>query len=347
MNIQAIQPYFLLLVLVGVFILSFFIFQPFLTALSLAAVFALVLQPLYQRILRRAPSSPGISALITILICIVCLFIPLGFIAVEVLGEAQRLYASLSDGSGTTSLSTVVEYGERIARDYIPGMESANLSGSLNVYVKEGLGLLTKHLGGIFSQIAQLLIGLFIFTIGLYYLLSDGPKLKRAIIELSPLSDTDDMTVFDRLELAVNSVVRGNLAVALIQGILTGVGFTLFGVTNSILWGVVAAVAALVPGIGTAVVIAPAVAFLFIASSTVSALGLLLWGILAVGLVDNFLGPRFMGRGMELHPLLVLLSVLGGIALFGPAGIFLGPLSVSLLFALLAIYTNVSKKNLA
>ncbi len=336
----------MLIFLLGIFILTFFIFEPFLIALSLAAVFALALQPLYQRILGRMPTWPGISALITILICVVCLFAPLTFIGIEVVGEAQELYSSLSDGSGKTSLSTVVEYGEGVVRQYIPGMEYANLSASLDEYVKEGLGFVTGHLGSIFSSLAQLLLSLFIFLIGLYYLLSDGPKLKHAIIELSPLADADDKTVFDRLELAVNSVVRGNLAVALIQGILTGVGFTIFGVPNGILWGVVAAMAALIPGVGTALVILPAVAFLFIVGSTISAVGLLIWGVFAVGLIDNFLGPRFMGRGMELHPLLVLLSVLGGIALFGPAGIFLGPLSISLLFSLLSIYTNVSKQNL-
>ena len=126
-----------------------------------------------------------------------------------------------------------------------------------------------------------------------------------------------DETIFNKLAVAINSVIRGNLAVALIQGILTAVGFALFGVPNPTLWGSVAAIAALVPSVGTALVLLPAILFLYWGEA-LSALGLLLWGATAVGLIDNFLGPKLAGRGMRLHPFLILLSILGGIAFFGP-----------------------------
>ena len=164
------------------------------------------------------------------------------------------------------------------------------------------------------------------------------------LIELSPLNDKEDEGVFDRLELAVNSVIKGNLVIALVQGVLTTIGFMLFGVPNAILWGTVAAVAALIPGIGTGLVFIPAVAFLFFTGANVPAFGLFIWGALGVGLIDNFLGPKLVGSGMKLHPLLVLLSVLGGLMYFSPAGVFLGPLSLSLLFALLSIYAHISRK---
>ena len=117
------------------------------------------------------------------------------------------------------------------------------------------------------------------------------------------------------------------------------VGFWIFGVPNAILWGSFAAIAALIPGIGTALVLTPAILFLFARGEIFSAIGLLAWGVGVVGLIDNFLGPRLMGRGIELHPLIILLSVLGGIGFFGPIGFLLGPLIVSLFFALLDIYS--------
>ena len=179
------------------------------------------------------------------------------------------------------------------------------------------------YAGQIFSSISSLLLSLFIFFIALYYLLRDGKRVRQMLIELSPLNDREDEGVFDRLELAVNSVIKGNLVIALVQGVLTTIGFMLFGVPNAILWGTVAAVAALIPGIGTGLVFIPAVAFLFFTGANVPAFGLFIWGALGVGLIDNFLGPKLVGSGMKLHPLLVLLSVLGGLMYFGPAGIFL------------------------
>ena len=100
-----------------------------------------------------------------------------------------------------------------------------------------------------------------------------------------------------------------------------------------------AAIAALIPSVGTALVFVPAIILLFISGQIFAAFGLLLWGALAVGLIDNFLGPKLIGRGMHLHPLLVLFSVLGGIVFFGPIGFVLGPIILSLLFALLDIYS--------
>ena len=106
----------------------------------------------------------------------------------------------------------------------------------------------------------------------------------------------------------------------------------------------VTSLAALVPGVGTALVMAPAIGFLLISGQTVSAIGLLVWGVAAVGLIDNFLGPVLMGRGVHLPPLVILLAVLGGLAFFGPVGIFLGPLTVSLLIALFTLYADSGKK---
>ena len=122
------------------------------------------------------------------------------------------------------------------------------------------------------------------------------------------------------------------------QGVVSGIGLSLFGVPNPVLWGVVAGFAALIPTLGTSLVLIPAALFLLTKGAFVAAIGLFIWALFAVGLIDNFLSPRLVGKGAQLHPLLVLLSVLGGISLFGPAGLILGPLCSSLLLALLSIY---------
>jgi len=346
MNEKILRPYFLLVLIAVSLTLVFFIFRPFLLVLVLAAIFAVVLQPLYQRVLTGMSGSPGLASFVTMLITVVCILIPLTFITTQITNDAHSLYASLSGGDGKVYLDAISRSANDTVARYAPSLalSSAELSASVDQYLRDGLSWLVQNLGGAFGGIARFLLSLFIFMIALYYLLRDGPRIKRAVIEMSPLADEEDHTVFARLELAIHSVIRGSLTIALIQGVLTGIGFALFGVPNSILWGVAASFAALIPGIGTSLILGPGIAYLLITGAMASAAGLLAWSILAVGLIDNFLGPRLVGRGMRLHPLLVLLSVFGGLIFFGPAGIFLGPLCTNLLFALLSIYQHVSKQ---
>jgi len=345
MNNPQVQPYFLLAVLVLVFALSFFIFRPFLAPLSLAVVFAVAFYPFYTKVLSNVGGERrGLAAIIASITIILCIFIPLALLGTQIFNEARDLYVSFSSGSGKIYLDAAAGFFSDITGKFLPGVginaPLANISASIDTYAKEGLEWLIRNLGNAFSGIAVFLADLVIFFIALYYLLRDGEKFKRALISLSPFADTDDEGVFKNLGLAVNSIFKGSFVVALVQGVIAAVGFIIFGVPNAVLWGTMAAVAALVPGAGTALVILPGALFLFLTGSTGAAIGLLFWGALAVGLVDNFLGPKLLGRGMNLHPLLVLLSVLGGIGFFGFTGLFLGPLTLSLLFALLSIYSS-------
>ena len=345
MNTKTFQPHFLIALIAISLVLTFFIFRPFVVVLVLAVVFAVVLQPLYRGVLRRMNASPGLASFITMLISVVCILIPLAFITVQIAGEAQNLYASIIDGGGETYLNTVIKSASDVTAQYFPSLalSGTDLSASVDQYVKEGLAWLVHNLGGAFGGVARLLLSIFIFLIALYYFLRDGDRLKKTIIDVSPLADTDDNAVITRLEQAINSVIRGSLTIALIQGVLTSVGFAFFGVPNFILWGVIASLSALIPGIGTSLVLAPGIAYLFVTGAAVPAAGLLIWSVLAVGLIDNLLGPRLIGKGMKIHPLVVLLSVFGGLAFFGPVGVFLGPLCTSLLFALISIRPNSSK----
>ncbi len=340
---EKFRPYFLTAVLIGAIALVGFIFAPFLKPLALAMVFAVILQGFYRKISGALGGWPSTAAFLTVVISVFLILLPLSLVGVFVGKEAHSLYISLEEESGRSTMANMFLRVDDTFGGVIPGLGefARDISANIDTYTKEGLQWIADHAGQIFSGVSSLLLSFFIFFIALYYLLRDGKRVRQSLIELSPLSGKEDEGIFDRLELAVNSVIKGTLVIALIQGVLTTAGFTLFGVPNAVLWGTVAAVAALIPGIGTSLVLAPAIAFLFFTGTAVQAFGLLAWGIVAVGLVDNILGPRLVGKGMQLHPLLVLLSVLGGIIFFGPIGIFLGPLSLSFLSALLSIYSGI------
>src|SRR3989344_1767950 len=337
-----IQEIFLVALLLATAVLAFYIFKPFLIPLALAAIFAVALAPLYRLILRGIGSRESLAALLTVLVSLVCLVAPVALLSTRVVVEARQFYASLESGESGASLDSALNSGAQLLAPYVLNIESVRqaIADNADTYSKDAAQWVASHLGDAFTSVAAALLGLFIFLIALYYMLRDGERFKRAVMQVSPLATADEELIFERLALAINSVVRGNILTALAQGVLSTVGFAIFGVPNPVLWGTAAFFAALIPGIGTALVFIPVVAFTFLTGDSGAALGLTIWGAVAVGMIDNTLGPRLVGRGMGLHPLLILPGVLGGLAFFGPAGIFLGPLTLSLLFALLSIYSS-------
>ena len=344
MQKDALQRYFLFALLAGSLLLAIFIMFPFLGPVTLAAVVAVVIYPVYSFILKRVGDRQNFAVFLTMLIGTVCIVVPLFFLGARIFQESQGLYGSLSQGEGLVYLDATIGRIQNAVGAYFPNLGTTPfaLSENIDAYTRQGLAIIISHLGDIFSGLTSILFDFFIFSIALYYLLRDGAKLRQIIIKLSPLVDTDDETVLKRLGLAVNSVIRGTLTVAIIQGVLATAGFLIFGVPNAVLWGSVTVVSALIPAVGTSLVLIPGIIYLFLSGSTFQAVGLLIWSILAVGLIDNVLGPKLVGKGTELHPLFVMLSVLGGITFFGAIGIFLGPLILSLFFAFVSIYSQTS-----
>ncbi len=346
MSYQKSELYFLVTLLAGMSVITFFIFEPFLYALILGVIFATVFSPIHKRILRalqislrqgREPAGSGLSALITTAFVILVIVIPVTLLSTQIFQEATSLYSSLVDDGGAVGITRGIE--DAVRNVGIPFFPAGALD--FGQYMKQGLSFLIEHLGTIFSNVAKIIVGIIVLFISLYYLFKDGHQLKKSVIALSPLSDVYDETIFRKLELAISSVVRGSISVALVQGVLTAIGLAIFGVPNPVLWGSVAAVTALIPGVGTSIVLIPSILFLFFTGAEAASVGLLIWGIVAVGLVDNVLGPRIVGKGAKLHPFLILLSILGGIGLFGPIGFLFGPLALTLLFAFLEIYSTI------
>lgn len=333
--------YFMFFCLVAALVLVYFVIQPFLSPLILAAVFAFLFQPFYRRFLRWFKQRPSLAALATTIITIIIIILPIGLLGSQILKESTQLYSTLSV-SGDNGFVTIIENGLDQIKSFfaIPAHFEVNFS----QYLEEALNKLVQNLGSIFSGLAVMILNLFVFLMAFYFLLKDGNKLKDYFIDLSPLEDTDDNVIVSRLKLSISATVKGSLAIGLIQGVIAGIGFLIFGVPNAVLWGSVAAIAALIPSIGTAIVMIPAVLFLFFTGNTFEATGLLIWGILAVGLIDNLLGPKLVSRSAQLHPLVVFLSVLGGMAFFGPLGFLLGPLAISICLALIEIYFSLKKQ---
>lgn len=325
MNHAWLQTYFFVGLLLATVTLLIVLLKPFLGALVLAITFAVILEPLYRVLLKAVP-YPSIAALLTTLLLLVIVFVPLIFLGLRLFNEARLVYSQLT-ANDTFFLSHL----------------APRVGGDFNQYARQIVAWLIANAATFFSSVAQTAANLFLSLLAFYYLLKDGPALVRELISLSPLADRYDQGIVTRLHAAVNSVVRGSLIIAVLQGISTGLGFTIFGIPHPIVWGSVAIIAALVPTVGTALILAPGIGYLLIQGDIGASIGLLIWGATAVGLIDNLLGPKLMEHGIRIHPLLILLAVLGGLGTFGPTGFLIGPLTLSLLFALMDIYKHMIK----
>lgn len=309
------------------------IFAPFITALALSAIIVVICYPLYDFFLKYfSRRNRSIAALLTTIVVFCVIVTPIFLISTILVNESVSFYKSLEVGTQLpidASLSGI----EQILQSYIPGFD-LNLSDQL----KQSVQWFTQNIGTIFVGTVSVIFTFLIAMLGSFYLFRDGRRLVDWIISISPLKDTEDRAIFDRVARSVRSVVTGTVLLSIIQGVTSAIGFGIFGIDRPILWGCVAALGGLLPGVGTAGIMVPAVGYLFYTGAIGNGIGLLIWAVIAIIVVDNIIGPYLMGRGNNLHPFIILVSVLGGVSLFGPIGFILGPVCISLFMVLLELY---------
>ncbi len=331
-----LEGYFFTAILIGALVIVAYLFLPYLGALAVALVTAVLLYPLHCRI-QRLVRHEAISAFLSVLLASVLLIVPATLLVYLIVQEVRALTAMFASAD-MNGVFTLLAPFESVLQDAFPALFDLNI----RTVMVEALGIVSRNLGGAFASTAHLLLGLFVSLIALYYFLKDGRRFVRLIIMYSPLADRDDHAVLQKLDMVMHSLIRGGLVIAVLQGLLTGIGFYLFGLPSPILWGSVAGIAAILPTIGTAFVTLPAFLWLLVSASLPEAFLFAAYGLMIIGLVDNILGPRIIGRGkgVEIHPLPVLLSVLGGLGVFGAPGFLIGPMVLAFLIALMHIYAQ-------
>lgn len=336
------ETHFIFVFLISLLVLTFFIFQPYLYAIITAGAFATVFYPIHKKILKYIHSNAW-SAFATTILIVTIIIIPLGFAGFQVIRQATSLYTELiTDQTNTeNSFQQITSNIQDLARKVAP-----KVTIDFEKYAAEALTAIIGRFGGIFSGTFYVIINIFMAMLACFYFLKNSQELKEQIASLLPLRVSYLKNILNELENAVDSIIRGSMIIALIQGILVGIGFLAFGIPNALLWGSIASITALIPGVGTAIVTIPGILYLFSTDHTAAAAGLIVWALALVGMIDNVLSPYLIGHGMKIHSFLVLLAILGGIAFFGPLGIILGPLTLSLLFAVLSTYSAIQKEKL-
>lgn len=334
MQEQSIRKYFFFALFLLGACLATLILWPFAKVIILSIALSAVLFPTYN-FLKKHLKVAWVSSLLTVVLFVLVLCVPLFIIGTLIFTESQNFSAWVTDHGGLDNITRVFN---RSIENVFPG-GSINLSDSIASVASK----FTTSVGTIFSATLSMLFSLFLVLLSMFYFLKDGISWKHILVHFSPLSDESGDKILDKLNIAVNGIVKGYLLIAIVQGVLMGIGLAIFNVPNAALLGLLAAIASLVPTVGTALVAIPVVLFLIITGHTGAAIGFGIWATALVGSVDNFLNPYFVGKKIAIHPLLVLFSVLGGLVLMGPIGILIGPLSISFIYALSSVYKTEIK----
>jgi predicted PurR-regulated permease PerM len=333
---RLVEKVFFFAILLGVGYLVWLLVSPLAGAIALAAIVATVCYPLYERIQKTLPAGrDSLASLLCIVSVLALLIVPILTLGTLIFREAAEIYTLVNTGESSNSFTASLERVETQIQLYIPGF-TVDIAG----VIEAGAGFVAGQIVSLFASTATTVFLFFLALIALFYFFRDGTRFVDFLIDLSPLKDSKDNRIIERLGASVRSVALGTLFIALIQGSLTGLGLWIFGFERAVLWGMVAGVGALVPGLGTAIVFVPAVIYSIVTGDTTAAIGITIWGVVAVGLIDNILGPYLLSRGNHIHPFLILVSVLGGLAYFGPIGFILGPVVMSLFLVLLELYAE-------
>jgi predicted PurR-regulated permease PerM len=195
--------------------------------------------------------------------------------------------------------------------------------------------------GGVLGAVIQTFFA--VFT--MYYLFRDGDRIYDAMLDMIPLEAAQTRTIFDRAHEVIHASIYGVITIAGVQGTLGGVAFAVLGLPSALVWGVVMFFLSMIPLVGSSVVWLPTAIYLALSGHWGKALALALWGALVIGTIDNFLRPKLIGVRTGLHELLIFFSVLGGVRIWGPLGLALGPVVVAITLALLDILRSADSEN--
>ncbi|HLF11191.1 MAG TPA: AI-2E family transporter [Gammaproteobacteria bacterium] len=319
---------------------------PFLQALLLAVVLTGTLYPIYARLRARLPNE-AFAAATTAVLVLIAVIVPLLFLVGTFSREAIRLTEVLAPWIEETANGDALPPQ---LPEWLPFREQLQpYRDPLYARVGETISQVGSFLVASLSKITQgtvvFVLNLFIMLYALFFFLLAGPRLLR-VFDYTPLTQKDRDVIVEKGISITRATLKGTVVVGAVQGLLAGAAFAVVGISTPVFWGAVMALASVVPLFGTALVWVPAVVYLLFQGEVVAGLGLLVWCATVVGGADNILRPRLVGSDTQMPDVLILLSTLGGIAMFGATGVIIGPVVAGLFLTSWHIFAATFRREL-
>ncbi|UCC85477.1 MAG: AI-2E family transporter [Gemmatimonadota bacterium] len=339
---------FLLLLAIGISILFYQMVRGFLVSVLLAAIVAGLSQPLYTQLLRWFKGRNAAAAGVTLLVVLLAIVIPfvgfLGLVAKEAVEVSQTIRPTIerlvTEPTEIDRLLARLPFADRLDpyRDQIVQ--------KLGEFAEWVGGFLVVTLAATTRGTAAFFFQLFIMLYAMFFFLLDGRAVLDKVLYYMPLAPEDENRMVDKFVSVARATIKGTLVIGIVQGGLAGLALAVAGIEGALFWGTIMVVLSIIPGIGTALVWVPATVYLFAIGRIGTAIAVFVWCAVVVGTVDNFLRPWLVGKDTKMPDLLILLSTLGGLVLFGAVGIVIGPIVAALFVTVWDIYGHAFKEYL-
>ncbi len=330
---------FLLVMLLGFFLLVVLLLGKFAAPLILGMLLATLTYKFYEKLEKKLHGQKNLAALIILFLIILIIILPFLSLLTLLGTEAFNLFSQTRD-------KLIVN--EQLAKAIRAFSDTFNLKINVQdvlenqvIPVLKNLGLfIYAQIGDLLSSVVNLFISFFIMLLTIFYLLRDGHALGNFFLKLKLFQNSDGVHIFHVFKNTGKAILYSTILAALAQGILGGFGFFLFGLSAPVLWGSIMAFLALIPLLGPYIIFIPAAIYLFAAGKVGIAIGFLLYNVLLVSTIDNIIRPKVIGDKISVHPLFIFLCILGGLRIFGLLGIVYGPLIASIFLVLLEMYRD-------
>jgi len=343
------STFFLVCFLLVGFVL-YLIFRPFFSAFIWACVLAVIFQPLFGILLRMMRGQRTVSSLIACFVILHLIVLPMTFLGIAVSQQSLTFYHGIQDSinsEGGQLAANIEELkanpGLQWAMDRLAawlGRESGDLKGIAESIMSALRRFIVSKGPSLLVEVGSTIFGFLIMFITMFFLFRDGPKIMQFVRTSNPLPSRYETEIIQKFQDITYATFFGSILTALVQGCAGALLFWALGIGTPLFWGAVIFLVALAPIVGGFVVWIPVSAFLMLTGHLTKGIVLLAIGSLVISSIDNVLKPLIIQGRTHLHPLLVFLSVLGGINAFGFLGILLGPLAVAIFVTLLNFYRH-------
>jgi predicted PurR-regulated permease PerM len=338
MNSPALQRGAFLLLLALVTVAFGWILMPFAGAVLWGVALAILFTPLYRRLLARMKKRPNLAALTTLAICLVIVILPLVMVGISLVQEVAAVAQRMRSGelNFANYLQQIMSAVPQWLLNWLDRFGLGNveaLISKLTVALGQGSQLIATQALSIGQNTFDFLVSFFVMLYLLYFVLRDGAQLSKTIRESLPMARPHTHYLLNKFTTVVRATVKGNVVVAAVQGAIGGVALWALGVQGPLLWGVLMAFLSLLPAVGAALVWAPVAIWFLATGAIVKGLILIAVGVLVIGLIDNVLRPLLVGKDTQMPDYIVLVSTIGGMAIFGINGFVIGPVVAALFMA--------------
>ena len=327
-----------LFVLVAVSLAFGWILWPFFGALFWGVVLAILFAPLHRRLLIKLNGRGSLAALATLAVIVLIVLLPLAFLTASLFSEGAGFYARVQSGELDFGryFDQIMQalpswFIERLNQFGLGNVAALKLK--LSTAISQGASLIATQALNIGQNTFEFIVNFFITIYLVFFLLRDGARLASRINVAIPLDEQDKRELLLKFTTVIRAAVKGNVVVAIAQGGLGGLAFWFLGVNGALLWAVIMAFLSLLPAIGAGLVWLPVALYFLLTGAVWEGLGLIAYGVLVIGMVDNVLRQILVGKDTKMPDYVVLISTLGGMAVFGLNGFVIGPVIAAMFMA--------------